>query len=122
MQFLGIGPLELLFIVVLAIIVLGDKGMVNGAKEAGSFIRKIVRSPIWKDVVDTSHEIRDFPRKIVREAGIEKDLEELSRSTRSTYYSMTESVKPKRDHEPDAGHTPDPDASPPSNPNQGNND
>ena len=84
MDFLGIGPLELLLIAVIAIIVLGPKGMVAGAREAGKAIRKIVRSPIWRDVVDTSREIREFPRKIAREAGIEQDLEDLRRSTRET--------------------------------------
>lgn len=55
--------------------------MVEAARETGKFIRKIIRSPIWRDVVDTSREIREFPRKIAQEAGIEKDLEELRRST-----------------------------------------
>ncbi len=58
--------------------------MVDGAREAGKFIRKIIQSPIWRDVVDTSREIREFPRKIAREAGIEKDLEDLRRSTQGT--------------------------------------
>jgi Sec-independent protein translocase protein TatA len=84
MDILGIGPLELLFIAVIAVIVLGPKGMVKGAREAGKAIRKVVRSPIWRDVVDTSREIREFPRKIAREAGIEQDLEDLRRSTRET--------------------------------------
>ena len=43
MQLLGIGPLELLLIAVIAVIVLGPKGMVNGAREAGKAIRKIKR-------------------------------------------------------------------------------
>lgn len=84
MNLFGIGPLEFLFIFVIAIIVLGPKGMVEGAREAGKFIRKIIHSPIWRDVVDTSREIREFPRKIAREAGIEKDLEDLRRSTQGT--------------------------------------
>jgi len=84
MEIFGIGPLELLFIIIIAIIVLGPKGMVEAARETGKFIRKIIRSPIWRDVVDTSREIREFPRKIVQEAGIEKDLEDLRRSTQGT--------------------------------------
>lgn len=84
MNILGIGPLELLLIAVIAVIVLGPKGMVKGAREAGKTIRKVVRSPLWRDVVDTSREIREFPRKIAREAGIEQDLEDLRRSTRET--------------------------------------
>jgi len=95
MQFLGIGPLELLLIAVIAVIVLGPKGMVSGAREAGKAIRKIVHSPIWNDIVDTSREIRDFPRKIVREAGIEQDLEDLRRSTQGIASEINRSHIPK---------------------------
>ena len=80
MEFLGIGPLELLLIIVIAIIVLGPKGMVKAAREMGVLIRKVAKSPLWRDVMDTSREIRDIPQKIVREAGIEDDLEELRRT------------------------------------------
>ena len=81
MQFLGIGPLEFLLIIVVAVLVLGPRGMVQAARETGKLIRKVVRSPIWQDVVETSREIREFPRKIVREAGIEEEIDELRRST-----------------------------------------
>jgi len=95
MQLLGIGPLELLFIAVIAVIVLGPKGMVSGAREAGKVIRKIIHSPIWDEIVDTSREIREFPRKIAREAGIEKDLEDLRQSTRGTLGEINRSHHPK---------------------------
>lgn len=95
MQLLGIGPLELLFIAVIAVIVLGPKGMVSGAREAGKVIRKIIRSPIWHEIVDTSQEIREFPRKIAREAGIEKDLEDLRRSARGTLGEINRFHQPK---------------------------
>ena len=94
MQVLGIGPLELLLIAVIAVIVLGPKGMVSGAQEAGKAIRKIIRSPIWKEIVGTSREIRDFPRKLAREAGIEKDLEDLRRSTQGTLNEINRSHAP----------------------------
>jgi len=94
MQLLGIGPLELLLIAVIAVIVLGPKGMVRGAREAGKAIRKIVRSPIWHDIVDTSREIREFPQKLAREAGIEKDLEDLRRSTQGTLNEINRSNQP----------------------------
>ena len=94
MQLLGIGPLELLLIAVIAVIVLGPKGIVSGASEAGKAIRKIIRSPIWREIVDTSREIREFPRKFAREAGIEKDLEDLRRSTQGTLDEINHSHLP----------------------------
>jgi len=95
MQLLGIGPLELLLIAVIAVIVLGPKGMVSGAREAGKAIRKIIRSPIWHEIVDTSREIREFPKIFAREAGIEKDLEDLRRSTQGTLNEINRSHHPQ---------------------------
>jgi len=94
MQLFGIGSLEFLLIIVIAVIVLGPKGMVNAARDAGKLIRKIVHSPIWRDVVDTSREIREFPEKIAREAGIEQDLEDLRRSTQGTLSDLNLSHLP----------------------------
>jgi sec-independent protein translocase protein TatB len=104
MEFLGIGPLEFLLIVVIAVIVLGPKGMVKAAREIGLLIRKVVKSPLWRDVMDTSREIRDIPQKIVREAGIEEDLKELRRSTQGTINEIqkpvfTEIPKPQKPSE-----------------------
>ncbi|MCJ7518791.1 MAG: twin-arginine translocase TatA/TatE family subunit [Anaerolineaceae bacterium] len=94
MEVFGIGPLEFLLILVIAVIVLGPKGMVTAAREAGKLIRKIIRSPLWREVVDTSNEIRELPRKIVRDAGIEKDLEELRKSTYSAISDINRSQFP----------------------------
>jgi len=94
MQILGIGPLEFLLILVVMILVLGPKGMLQAARESGKFIRKVVRSPIWREIVGTSHEIRDLPNKIIKEAGIEEEMEELRRSTQSGLNTYTKSISP----------------------------
>lgn len=95
MQLFGIGPLELFLILVIAIIVLGPKGMVSAARETGKLIHKVTHSPLWREIVATSNEIREMPAKIVREAGIEQDLEELRRSTRDTFNKIENSHLPK---------------------------
>ncbi len=94
MQLFGIGPLEFFLILVIAIIVLGPKGMVTAAREAGKLIRKVSHSPLWREIVETSNEIREMPRKIVREAGIEQDLEDFRKSTRSTVSDIERSHLP----------------------------
>lgn len=106
MQFLGIGPLEFLLIIVITIIVLGPKGMVKAARETGKMIRKLIRSPLWRDVMDTSREIRDLPNKIAREAGIEEDLEDLRRSTQRSLYDIDRSMYAEY-QSPDGPITPD---------------
>jgi Sec-independent protein translocase protein TatA len=81
MQIFGIGPLELLFILVIMILVLGPKGMVKAARESGKYIRKITRSPLWAEIVGTSREMRNLPAKIIKDAGIQDEIDELRRST-----------------------------------------
>lgn len=83
MNILGIGPLELVFIVVIMILVLGPEQMVSTARKTGAFFRKAVKSPLWHTIMDTSRELRDLPTRIVREAGIEEDLKEIKSSTDS---------------------------------------
>ena len=77
MEIFGIGPMELAFIALLAIIVLGPKDMVKAGRTIGRFLRKVVTSPAWKSVTRTSQEIRNLPTKLIREAGIEEEMAKL---------------------------------------------
>jgi len=77
MDFLGIGPLELFFIVIIALIVLGPKDMIKAGKTIGRFIRNLVTSPNWRTLQKASQDLRKLPNTIMREAGLEdikKDL------------------------------------------------
>jgi hypothetical protein len=77
MEFLGIGPLELLFIFLIAIIVLGPTDMVKAGRTMGRFLRNIVTSPTWKTMVETSRGLRYLPNKLIREAGLEEEMKDL---------------------------------------------
>jgi sec-independent protein translocase protein TatB len=77
MDFLGIGPLELFFILIIALIVLGPNDMVKAGRTLGRFMRKVVTSPTWRTVQDTSRELRNLPYKLMREAGVEELREDL---------------------------------------------
>ncbi len=76
----GIGVSEIIFILILMVIILGPKKMVEGARDLGKTIRKVTHSQFWKDAMQTSREIRDIPRKIIDEAGIEDDVKEINRA------------------------------------------
>lgn len=77
MEFLGIGPLELFFILLIALIVLGPKDMVKAGKTIGRFLRRLVTSPNWRVLQEASREIRHLPEKLMREAGLEEIKSEL---------------------------------------------
>lgn len=71
MDILGIGPLELLFIVLIALIVLGPKDMIKAGKSIGRTLRTIVSSDTWRVVNQASREVRNLPNRLIREAGID---------------------------------------------------
>lgn len=75
MEFLGIGPLELFFIILIALIVLGPKDMVKAGRTIGRFLRTLVTSPTWRQIQQTSRDLRYLPNRLMREAGLE-DLKE----------------------------------------------
>src|SRR5512139_1381017 len=83
MEILGIGPLELFFILIIALIVLGPKDMVKAGRTIGQFMRKIVMSPTWRAVNQTSNELRRLPNRLMRDAGIEESLKQIKDSTQS---------------------------------------
>ncbi len=82
MQIFGVGILEIIFILIIALIVLGPEGMVKTGYSIGRMIRKIIRSPVWRMMMDTQRDLRDIPTRLVREAGLEEDLEEFKKSQR----------------------------------------
>jgi sec-independent protein translocase protein TatB len=70
MDILGIGPLELLFIFLIALVILGPKDMVKAGRTLGSFLRKVVTHPTWHTVQQASKEIRGLPNRLMRESGL----------------------------------------------------
>ncbi|MCB2202952.1 hypothetical protein KQH56_02995 [bacterium] len=82
MELFNIGAPEFLFILLLVFIVLGPKRAVDLAGQVGRWVRDMVRSPFWKDIVSTSKDIKDIPRKIMDEAEIQNTIDEIERSTK----------------------------------------
>jgi Sec-independent protein translocase protein TatA len=82
MEILGIGPLELLFILLIALIILGPGDMVKAGRTLGRMLRKVVTSPEWRTVQKASRELRYLPNRLMREASLEdlsKDLTDINK-------------------------------------------
>ena len=80
MEILGIGMPELIFIVIIALLILGPKDMQKAGKTIGKFLRDVVTSDGWKLFQQTSRDLRTLPNKLMREANEElnqfnKDLQ-----------------------------------------------
>jgi len=77
MEILGIGPLELLFIILLALIILGPKDMEKTGKSIGRGLTKLVKSDTWKTVRQASEKVKSLPTELMREAGMEEMKQSL---------------------------------------------
>ncbi len=84
MELFGIGPLELLFIILIAVIVLGPKDIEKTAKAVGRGLYRLVRSDTWKTLTQTSRRIRTLPNELMRQAGIEELQKDLNKEVRGS--------------------------------------
>jgi Sec-independent protein translocase protein TatA len=71
MEILGVGPSEFIFIVIIALIILGPKDMQKAGKTLGKWMRNIVTSDGWKMFQQTSRELRTLPNRLMRDANTE---------------------------------------------------
>jgi sec-independent protein translocase protein TatB len=77
MELLGIGPLELMFILLLALLVFGPKDIARMARSFGHFLNRLYRSENFRIIQRTSEELRHLPNRLAREAQLEEAQKEL---------------------------------------------
>jgi sec-independent protein translocase protein TatB len=71
LSFLGIGPLELLAILVLVLILFNPRDIANSARKFGRFINRVTRSDNFKLIQQTSREIQNLPARLAQEAELD---------------------------------------------------
>ena len=72
MDIFGIGPTELAFILLIALILLGPKDMQKAGRTIGRWMRDFVSSDSWRAFRETSRELRNLPNRLMREANLEE--------------------------------------------------
>lgn len=81
MEIFGIGPFELLIILLIALLFLGPGDMVKAGRTLGRFLRKIITSSEWQTIQKASRELKYLPNWLMREASLEdlsKDITEIN--------------------------------------------
>ncbi|GEM_PF-851107 len=82
MEIFNIGPLEFLFILALALIILGPGEIIELTRKTAVTVRRIIKSQQWQEFWSTTQEIRDLPRNVMRETGLEESVKDLNRVSR----------------------------------------
>jgi Sec-independent protein translocase protein TatA len=78
MEFLGIGPLELLVIFVLVLIIFSPKDLAQAGRTMGRWLNRLNRSETWRSMREVSSEMQNLPGRLAREAQLE-ELKELQK-------------------------------------------
>jgi len=95
MDFLGVGPLELILIIVLALVLVGPRDMAKLGRDAGRFLNRLYRSPAWRTMNDASRELRNLPTRLAREAELDtlqRDLEQAGKGLQQDVQSASEGM------------------------------
>jgi len=72
MEFLGIGPLELLFIIVIILMIVGPKDVARVSRTIGHALNRLYRSDNYKLIQKASSELRNLPQELMKEANLEE--------------------------------------------------
>jgi sec-independent protein translocase protein TatB len=89
MDFLGVGPLELILIIVLALVLVGPRDLAKFGRDAGRFLNRLYRSPAWRTMNDASRELRNLPTRLAREA----ELDTLQRDLKQAGEGLQQDVQ-----------------------------
>ncbi len=86
MDLLGVGPLELVFVLLIVFLVIGPNDMAATVKKIGRFLSTVKKSEFWRGVNEISKEVRTLPNTLMREAELEdlqKDLDKDAKEIRN---------------------------------------
>lgn len=77
MDLFGVGPLELIFLLLIIFLVLGPKDIQATGKKIGTLLNSVQKSEIWRSITIVTSEMRDLPTTLIREAELEDTKQEL---------------------------------------------
>ena len=80
MKIFNVGAPELILIILLALVVFGPKRLVQVMRDVGKWLRSISKSPLLRDFLRTTEDIRNMPNELLRESGLEQDIREVQRA------------------------------------------
>ena len=78
MEFLGIGPEELIFILIILFLILGPKDLVKLGTTLGRSLRNIRESAAWRSINEATRQLRELPENLARQAGVD-ELKEIGK-------------------------------------------
>jgi Sec-independent protein translocase protein TatA len=82
MDLFGVGPLELLFVLLIIFLVLGPNDMAKTGRKIGRFLSTVRKSEFWSGVTQVTREMRGLPTRLMREAELEGVVNDLKQDAK----------------------------------------
>lgn len=101
MNLFGIGPMEILFILLLAVLIFGPKDISNASRTIGRSLNKLVKSDTWRTVNQASNRLKNLPNELMREAGMEELQKETSQQLKQASKDLKATPARPQDPSPD---------------------
>ena len=92
MDIFGIGPLEFIFILLIAMVVVGPRNMGKAGKTIGSFLNRLYRSENWRLFNEASRNLRNLPSRLAREAALD-ELDTVRKTITDTSEKLTQEIQ-----------------------------
>jgi Sec-independent protein translocase protein TatA len=92
MDIFGIGPLEFIFILLIAMVVVGPRNLGKTGRTIGSFLNRLYRSENWKMFNESARNLRNLPSRLAREAALD-ELDTMRKSIKDTGEDFTREVR-----------------------------
>lgn len=79
MDIFGIGPLEIVLILIIALIVMGPNDMAKAGRTIGRTLRNITKSQTWQVIRLFMKEMQTMPNRLMREAQFDDIVKDVSK-------------------------------------------
>jgi sec-independent protein translocase protein TatB len=97
MDIFGIGAPELVFILIIALIVVGPRDLGKVGRQIGRFLNQMYRSESWKTLNEASRTLRTLPNRLAREAALEELDETVKELKHAGEQAKADASKPMTD-------------------------
>jgi sec-independent protein translocase protein TatB len=113
MEIFGIGPLELLLVLLLALLIFGPKEIEKAGRTLGRSLYKLINSETWRTITQASRKLKTIPNDLMRAARLD-ELEEKKAAGEfpSTAWKEDPHIQPPEQPPAAAGDAPKPDQPP----------
>lgn len=92
MDIFGIGGPELIFILVIALLLIGPRDLGKTGRSIGRFLNQLYRSESWRTLNEASRTLRNLPNRLAREAALD-ELDQVRKEMAKTGEALADPAR-----------------------------